>query len=823
MHIIKNILKVATAMTLALLCSCEELERIESQIEDLETRVDSLETAISAINNNTIAVQALLRDQLAILEVTYSDEGYVIQLSDGSSIEIIDGLNVRGIMPVIGIDKDGDWIISMDNGETFDKLANSTVCPDPAVTPLVRVNAEGHWEISIDKGKTWSVMTDQNKRPVSAVDGKEVARVKTFFSSIGYNEESGLLEITLADGRALRLNVEGSFVFELAGYTENQNIFFGDTLSYTVSTNDVEEVSIIVPEGWKATFNSNVLSITCPETGETGIYETTVIVVSSKGYLKYIKVRLTLAASQAEEGAVDLWNDFVDKKDSNILLDFSYAGFRHGEEAPLDATDLGYKVYRVTNPKYGAIPDDGKSDRQAFLKALEDAFGTPVISANSITFPHRPEAYAMIYFPEGEYILHDESDDTEAGSQSIIIRAGHFAIKGDGRNKTRLVMAAPMQPADENVLYSSPDMIQLKHNSTFASYPLAVYVIEDAKKGDFNVKVSSASILKEGDWVCLHVKNNSAEFVAKELAPYTCEANWEIGQSGVEVIDYHQIKAIKGNEVTFYEPLHHEVEASMNWEIKEYPHYEYVGVEDLTFVGNAKSDFQHHGSWEDDGAYKPISLNRVTDSWIRRVNFESVSEACSIVNSANVSAYDIQMTGVQGHAAVRSQASSRVLIAATTDSSADGAGNWHGVGVSRQSIGTVLWRNVWGDDSCFESHATQPRATLIDCCSGGWHREHQGGDSNLAPNHLADLTIWNFTATKVSETDFRWWGTESEPWWKFLPPIIVGFQSATPVTFSTDDTKAISFHNETPDPESLYEAQLKNRLGYVPAWLNELK
>lgn len=25
-----------------------------------------------------------------------------------------------------------------------------------------------------------------------------------------------------------------------------------------------------------------------------------------------------------------------------------------------------------------------------------------------------------------------------------------------------------------------------------------------------------------------------------------------------------------------------------------------------------------------------------------------------------------------------------------------------------------------GDDSCFESHATQPRATLIDCCSGGF-------------------------------------------------------------------------------------------------------
>ena len=33
------------------------------------------------------------------------------------------------------------------------------------------------------------------------------------------------------------------------------------------------------------------------------------------------------------------------------------------------------------------------------------------------------------------------------------------------------------------------------------------------------------------------------------------------------------------------------------WEICKYPHYENVGVEDLTFVGYAKPDFRHHGNW----------------------------------------------------------------------------------------------------------------------------------------------------------------------------------------------------------------------------------
>jgi hypothetical protein len=136
-------------------------------------------------------------------------------------------------------------------------------------------------------------------------------------------------------------------------------------------------------------------------------------------------------------------------------------------------------------------------------------------------------------------------------------------------------------------------------------------------------------------------------------------------------------------------------------------------------------------------------------------------------------------------------------------------------------MGTVLWRNVWGDDSCFESHATQPRATLIDCCRGGWIQLRQGGDANQVPNHLADLTVWNFEATEVSHTDWSWWNHGSQ-WWKFLPPTIVGFHGKA-VTFDQSQTK-LDFSNGIPvAPESLYEAQLKERLGAVPAWLNNLK
>lgn len=505
----------------------------------------------------------------------------------------------------------------------------------------------------------------------------------------------------------------------------------------------------------------------------------------------------------------------IDRED---LLDFSYAGFMRSECAPPDASLTGYTIIDVT--KYGAVPNDGKSDRTAFLNAITAATGQNYsIDGNGwIVFNHKKEANAIIYFPEGEYILHTEDDDVNGVSRSIQIRSGNLIIRGAGQDKTTLVMASPNQPKDPSKLYSSPDMIQIKHNSAHASFEPPVTLTADVIKGSHSVEVNTSAPLSDGMWICLYLKNNDPKLILDQVAPYTPESWWDIVKNGVEIIDYHQIKSIDGNIVTFYEPIMTDVPGKYSIEIRTFPHYENVGVEDLTFKGYAKADFSHHGSWEDDGAYKPISFNRLTNSWIRRVGFESTSEACSINNCANVSAYNINMSGNRGHSAVRSQASSRVLIAGTTDQTSNGKGNFHGVGVSKHTMGTVLFKNRWGDDSCFESHASQPRATLIDCCIGGWHRRHQGGDSDQVPHHLSDLVIWNFTATLTSEgTSFQWWD-KSVTWWKFLPPIIGGFQPEDAVKFVKNQYYEVDINGA----ESLFEYQLKSRLGVLPSWIKTI-
>lgn len=506
---------------------------------------------------------------------------------------------------------------------------------------------------------------------------------------------------------------------------------------------------------------------------------------------------------QPEETSCEAWTDFLARNEQNVLLDFSYAGYEHGEIAPPDVWTLGYKVYNVTD--YGAIPNDGKSDRAALKKIM-----------NEIGVANNRDAKALIYFPEGEFILFDKEDEAKGDSEKLQFRAGGIILKGAGKDKTTITMAAPY-PRIKDQDYAGP-MLEFSHWSGFS--PEYSTITGNASKGSFSIEVASTSGIKVGQWVCLKLEDNSPELVDLELYPYKKMASMtQIIEQGVQVYDIHQVKSISGKRVTFVEPIMHEVDKRWNWKLCSYNYYDNIGVEDLTFKGDAPAEFIH-SNWYINSAYKPISFQRIANSWVRRVNFHSVSESLTFTLCANISAYDIEISGNRGHCSVHTSGSVRILIADVIDRGESltmkNAGQWHAVGVSKQSLGTVIKDCVWGDDTNFESHATQPRASLFDCCTGGFIQSHQGGDTSQLPNHLDDLTLWNFCATRVlpdEAANWIWWSEERG--WKFLPPTIVGFHGAE-VRFDASQVKLNQNQGEIVSPKSLYEAQLKHRLGYLP-------
>lgn len=491
------------------------------------------------------------------------------------------------------------------------------------------------------------------------------------------------------------------------------------------------------------------------------------------------------------------WNTFVQQKKKNqetTLPDFSYAGYHRGEKSIPKAQ---YKIFDVTD--FGAKANDNKSDRKAFIKAIRAA---------------EKNGSGIIFFPEGKFLLQEKNDDIHP----ILISGNKIVLRGSGsgENGTKLFFANDLPPKDPKKLWTCPYFIEFsaKGKDQYISD-----ITNNLKKGEKTVKLSSTKGLKKGQWIYIYLSNTSEKLVEHEMCGCHVDDKWLSikKKKGIHIKEFHQIKSIKGNKVEFYEPVMHRVESKYNWKLYTFASSEEVGIEDIAFEGNWKDNFVHHKNPLHDGGYSAVKMGRLVNSYMRRCSFHNFNRIAHVAGSANVSVVNCVITGTPGHSSIGASASSRVFLGKIDDQSSQ----WHAPGVASTTMGTVLWRVRYTEKTSFESHASQPRATLFDCVEGGFFLGRAGGARQNLPNHMEDLILWNFKETDSAEENFEFWS--SKTWfWKLLPPTIVGFHGAG-TTFNASQVKVDESHGTPVKPESLYEEQLKLRLGKLPQWVKELK
>ena len=867
----KKVISIICITLLVALYSCDERDDLRSDIDNLKERVANLEASIEQMNSDISNYQQMVEGK--ILVVGYSkdeQDNYTIELSNGETVTIYSGKVDMNDMPLFSVNASGHWAYTI-NDMTTELLVNDkpvSAIPEAGtagVTPKLKVDANGFWLISIDNGSTWNKLGNNQ-----IADGTQaVANASSLFSNVTIDEATGQITFTIrADNSQVKVPIYGKDFYLTIKYEGTATFGLGQKQEFLVEQANVETATI-ENQTWGVKLTENKLIVTAPKTNVQGKeYEEQIYIkiFSKEGYCRVVKLPVKLLTTEIDANSALAWQRFRQGED-NVLPDYSYAGYNHGESAPQGAFSLGYQVINVKE----RMTAKNMTAREALISILQEKGMTRVNGTNKLN----ANAKIVIYFPAGDYVLHNDDDNTRDESKQkdavdsknnnvssgIEIYGGNFVIKGDGPDKTRLIMETPNLPTSISNLSSSPILLAIKHTNgpnNAGNSPKLASVTENAKRGDFTVKVSGTTGISSGQWVQLRLRSGDRELVKKEIGPIALNENWAIAKApisinqssddlyGVKITEFHQVKSASNGKITFYEPIMHDIDIKYNdtegWEIRTYKYLENVGVEDLSFVGNALDGYAHHGEghaeqakvgWQYDGAYKPLLLQRVVNSWVRNVHFESVSEALTFAESANSSAYDIRISGKRGHSAVRSQGSSRVFIGKVRDESAGNdvygkscQGQFHGCGVSKPSVGTVLWNVTWGNDACFESHATQPRATLIDNCSGGLVYYRAGGDENEVPNHLGDLTLWNLnvTGTDSHASNFVWW-SDSDTWWKIFPPIVVGTHGMN-VKFPSKEQQQVTYEESTGmkvSPESLYEAQLRERLGYVPGWLNALK
>ncbi len=531
---------------------------------------------------------------------------------------------------------------------------------------------------------------------------------------------------------------------------------------------------------------------------------------------RYAILILIVAMTHAQANP-PVFQNFVDAKKNGsepILPDFSYAGYRYNEEA-LPNPDL--KVFNVRD--YGATANGKDSDEAAIKRAIAAA---------------EDNGSGIVYFPHGHYMVNTTPEEQDS---YILIQSSNIILRGDGPNKT--VVEIKERAGDKAIragIYKfrfqrvADHAVAFKHASVALRTEAITEVVADARRETFCVRVKDASELAVDQWVTLGLpptgrKDVKAFFFAPYEIPPRRTDPWKWFQGLFYLSERHQIKAIDGNVVTFREPIHVPVVADHGWQIRTFPHLENVGIEGIHFKGNWKGVYV--GNYKllyEKKSHSILMMSACVDSWIRNCRFSQYNMGMRLYRMTRCTLLDIEMAGTEsnrGRHNIFLQESNGVLVAKLHDTQE----NQDGVCVCHASSGNVFWRCSNHPKTPMDLHAAFPYANLYDNVKSSLKRKPgSGAGKGNCPQHLGKLVLWNHHYTGSESARYGFWDKnlyEAKHQF-YVMPIVVGMHG-NPISFDPNQCEVLESPGQPVTPESLFEAQLKLRLGRVPRYISALK
>ena len=185
------------------ICSCSDVDTLEAKLSSLEAKVAELEEAAGVINSNAQALHSLIGKDVLVVGISETGHGYVLELSDGTTVSIINGESLPSITPLLSIDAYGQWVVSFDGGKEYYPIEGAAnAFQDAGVTPQIMIDSLGFWLISTDGGATWNRITGKDGQHLSATDPGQTAGRISFFSDVKYDAANGVFSLTLTGSPA---------------------------------------------------------------------------------------------------------------------------------------------------------------------------------------------------------------------------------------------------------------------------------------------------------------------------------------------------------------------------------------------------------------------------------------------------------------------------------------------------------------------------------------------------------------------------------------------------------------------------------------------
>ncbi len=384
------------AMALSVGCSEYDDTDLWNNVNDLKDRVAALETQLKRMNEDISSVKKIvdaLQKNVYVAKVEQTDNGYIIYFTDNSTATIVNGSDGQPgkDAPVIGVkqDTDGvyywtitvgdrtDWLTGPDGGKL--RVTGRDGEDGQTVTPVISVDTEGYWTISFDGGKTHERILDASGNPVLAV-GESGSGIGSLFRSVTEDDEN--VYFTLSDGTVITVAKRSSFYLLIRKAPEVAPFVYGETQTFEVESVGVEKVVVTKPDGWRASYAENLLTVTAPAEEHADYCEL-------EG-----EVSLIYFSSNNQSAVVSM----------NVTVDKDHTGTTGNEDFSVSITEITDKSVsadimpeNVAMTYYATVYDAAKYDA-----AGEAAFITEQLAMFNYYIQYMP-AYLEMYLHTGAF------------------------------------------------------------------------------------------------------------------------------------------------------------------------------------------------------------------------------------------------------------------------------------------------------------------------------------------------------------------------------------------------------------------------------------
>lgn len=243
----KKVISIICITLLVALYSCDERDDLRSDIDNLKERVANLEASIEQMNSDISNYQQMVEGK--ILVVGYSkdeQDNYTIELSNGETVTIYSGKVDMNDMPLFSVNASGHWAYTI-NDMTTELLVNDkpvSAIPEAGtagVTPKLKVDANGLWLVSIDNGSTWNKLGNNQ-----IADGTQaVANASSLFSNVTIDEATGQITFTIrADNSQVKVPIYGKDFYLTIKYEGTATFGLGQKQEFVVEQANVETATI---------------------------------------------------------------------------------------------------------------------------------------------------------------------------------------------------------------------------------------------------------------------------------------------------------------------------------------------------------------------------------------------------------------------------------------------------------------------------------------------------------------------------------------------------------------------------------------------------